>query len=78
MLIISVGLRRGQLHGCLVFLFRQTQQPDNHIFEIGIKDFILKGDSAENFYDSMVIFLTKEKIRNSGSITTDGGDVVGK
>ncbi|MCX6383377.1 MAG: hypothetical protein NTV16_02670 [Actinobacteria bacterium] len=31
--------------------------------EIGIEDFILKGDSAEVFYDSMVIFLRKEQKR---------------
>jgi DNA-binding NarL/FixJ family response regulator len=31
--------------------------------EIGIKDFILKGDSAEDFYNSMVNFLKKEQIK---------------
>ena len=31
--------------------------------EVGIGDFILKGDSAEVFYDSMVIFLRKEQKR---------------
>lgn len=29
--------------------------------EIGIEDFILKGDSAEDFYNSMVKFLKKEQ-----------------
>jgi DNA-binding NarL/FixJ family response regulator len=29
--------------------------------EIGVEDFILKGDSAENFYNSMVSFLKKEQ-----------------
>ena len=31
--------------------------------EVGIDDFILKGDSAKNFYDSMVNFLKKEQKR---------------
>lgn len=31
--------------------------------EIGIEDFIIKGDSAEDFYNSMVIFLKKEQKR---------------
>ena len=29
--------------------------------EIGVEDFILKGDSAEAFYNSMLIFLKKEQ-----------------
>ena len=29
--------------------------------EIGVEDFILKGDSAEDFYNSMLIFLKKEQ-----------------
>ena len=33
--------------------------------EIGIEDFILKGDSAEDFYASMLCFLKKEQIRIS-------------
>ena len=33
--------------------------------EIGIENFILKGDSAENFYNSMDDFLKKEQIRIS-------------
>jgi len=31
--------------------------------EVGIDDFILKGDSAKDFYDSMVNFLQKEQKR---------------
>ena len=33
--------------------------------EIGIENFILKGDSAENFYNSMDIFLKEEQIKVS-------------
>ena len=33
--------------------------------EIGIGNFILKGDSAENFYNSMEDFLKKEQIKVS-------------
>jgi hypothetical protein len=36
---------------------------EKEYLKIGVKDFILKGDSAREFYDSMVIFLTKENNR---------------
>ena len=31
--------------------------------DIGVGNFILKGDSAEDFYDSMIKFLEKEQVR---------------
>ena len=33
---------------------------EEEYLKIGVKDFILKGDSAGKFYDSMVVFLKKE------------------
>ncbi|MFC2159420.1 hypothetical protein ACFLQS_01740 [Actinomycetota bacterium] len=36
---------------------------EKEYLKIGIKDFILKGDSAKEFYDSMIVFLTKEKAK---------------
>jgi DNA-binding NarL/FixJ family response regulator len=36
---------------------------EKEYLKIGVKDFILKGDSAREFYDSMVVYLTKENNR---------------
>jgi DNA-binding NarL/FixJ family response regulator len=44
-----------------ILILSMDPELEKKYLEIGIEDFILKGDSAENFYNSMVIFLKKEQ-----------------
>ena len=44
-----------------ILILSMDPELEKKYLEIGIEDFILKGDSAEDFYNSMVIFLKKEQ-----------------
>ena len=51
-----------QLYPAMTILILSTDpELEKKYLEIGVEDFILKGDSAEDFYNSMVIFLKKEQ-----------------
>ena len=53
-----------------ILILSMDPELEKKYLEIGVEDFILKGDSAENFYNSMVSFLKKEQKKISKSIIT--------
>ncbi|MBE3089134.1 MAG: response regulator transcription factor [Actinobacteria bacterium] len=53
-----------ELYPAMTILILSTDPGlEKKYLEIGIENFIIKGDSAEDFYDSMVNFLKKEQKR---------------
>lgn len=48
-----------------IMILSTDPEIEEKYLEVGVENFILKGNSAEDFYNSMVMFLRKEKIRFS-------------
>jgi len=48
-----------------IVILSTDHELEEKYLEIGIGNFILKGNSAEDFYNSMVIFLRKEQMKIS-------------
>ncbi len=49
--------------GMAIMILSTDPELEEKYAEVGIRNFILKGNSAEDFYNSMVIFLRKEQDR---------------
>ncbi|MCL4416927.1 MAG: hypothetical protein M1365_09550 [Actinobacteria bacterium] len=61
----AVPIMQGLYPDMTILILSIYPELEKKYSEIGIKDFILKGDSAEDFYASMVSFLKKEQTRIS-------------
>lgn len=59
----SVLVLQGLYPGMRILILSIDPGMEKKYLEVGIDDFILKGDSAKDFYDSMVNFLQKEQKR---------------
>jgi DNA-binding NarL/FixJ family response regulator len=59
----TVPVLQGLYPAMTILILSIDPELEKKYLEIGIEDFILKGDSAEDFYNSMVKFLKKEQKR---------------
>ena len=60
----TVPVLQGLYPAMTILILSIDPQLEEKYLEIGIEDFILKGDSAEDFYASMLGFLKKEQIKS--------------
>jgi len=61
----AVPIMQGLCPAMTILILSMDPKLEKKYLDIGVKDFILKGDSAEDFYASMLGFLKKEQIKIS-------------